>query len=231
MHWLKPELVAEIEFAGWTGDGMVRQAAFKGLREDKPAEEVEAEKPRHGEPTDRMTGAATSDHPRQDRDAARVESVVMGVADLPSRQGAVARRRRRQARHQARSGALLRSGRRLADAAHQGPALLDHPRAGRHRAASNFFQRHAMPGSPNLLELVKVSGDRKPYLQIDRVEALAAVGAGRRRSNCIPGTAQPGQPESPGRLVFDLDPAPDVDFRRGDRGGDARCASGWKSSV
>jgi bifunctional non-homologous end joining protein LigD len=43
--WVKPELVAQVRFATWTADDVVRQAAFLGLREDKPANEVVREEP------------------------------------------------------------------------------------------------------------------------------------------------------------------------------------------
>jgi bifunctional non-homologous end joining protein LigD len=40
VHWVQPELVAEVKFLTWTEDNLLRQVVYEGLREDKPAAEV-----------------------------------------------------------------------------------------------------------------------------------------------------------------------------------------------
>ena len=45
VHWVRPELVAEVKFLTWTEDNLLRQVVYEGLREDKPVAEVRCDMP------------------------------------------------------------------------------------------------------------------------------------------------------------------------------------------
>ncbi len=208
--WLKPELVAEIQFAGWTTDGQVRQASFKGLREDKPAQEIEAETPAAPDEAETPDPQPSSAKLSRARKGAKVQ--VMGV--LVSSPDKVLW----PAEGKAKPVTKLDLARYYEAV---GSWMIDHlkgrpcsvVRTPDGIGGEQFFQRHAGRGTSNLLEQVTVEGDRKPYLQIDRIEGLAAI-AQLGGTELHPWNCAPDRPEVPGRLVFDLDPGPGVDFDR-----------------
>jgi len=219
VRWLKPDLVAEIEFEGWTDSGMIRQAAFKGLREDKDPNDVVAEtatmqKAAEKNSVPAKTRATRKTGAAQKKATAAPEasgpSTVMGVtlskpdkALWPDAGDGKPVTKLDLARYYEQIGEWML------------PHLTGRPcslvRAPDGIEGQQFFQRHAMQGMSDLFDFVKVRGDKAPYVQIDRVEALAAV-AQVGALELHPWNCARNDPESAGRLVFDLDPAPDVKF-------------------
>jgi ATP-dependent DNA ligase len=49
VHWVRPELVAEVKYLTWTEDNLLRQVVYEGLREDKPPTDVRRPMP-HPQP-------------------------------------------------------------------------------------------------------------------------------------------------------------------------------------
>jgi bifunctional non-homologous end joining protein LigD len=74
-----------------------------------------------------------------------------------------------------------------------------------------WLQRHAGRGLSSQVSETIVDGEHKPYLQIDDVEGLIAM-AQSAAVEFHPWNCAPGEPDLPGRLVFDLDPGPGVEF-------------------
>jgi bifunctional non-homologous end joining protein LigD len=223
VRWLEPKLVAEIEFAGWTGSGMIRQAAFKGLRQDKPARDVVAEVPASApaaieevlDPMKKKT-SRTPSRTRSSKPAAAAAAVGPGSAVV---EGVTVSKPDKPLWSDAGDGKPVTKLQLAQYFEAVGEWMLPHlqgrpcslVRVPHGVGSESFFQRHAMPGMSELFTTVKVRGDKAPYVQIDRVEALAAA-AQIGTLEIHPWNCAPGNPEVAGRLVFDLDPAPDVSF-------------------
>jgi bifunctional non-homologous end joining protein LigD len=193
-RWVRPSLVAEVAFAGFTRDGLVRQGRSIGLREDKPARAVMREMPE------------TVEEAVMAKDA---DDVVAGVKlshpdkVLYSEQGIT--KRDLAGYFQAVSKAML------PEIENRLVSLVRCPDG---RDGQCFFQRHAGAGLPAVFRRVEVAesgGKREAYLLLSGVEGLvSAAQVGVLEIHVWGATAD--DIERPNRLVFDLDPGDGVDF-------------------
>jgi bifunctional non-homologous end joining protein LigD len=192
VRWVTPKLVAEVAFAEFTAENVVRHASFLGLREDKAAEEVIAEKPADGASAgpgdeDEPFGIAIT-HP---------DRVVFSGDGITK-------------------GALATYYARLADPLLRW--LADRPvslvRCPQGRGRHCFFQKHDGGSFGDRLDHVRIrekSGKSEDYLVVNTPEALlTCVQMGTIE---LHGWGAPARDvEHPDRMVFDLDPEEGLDF-------------------
>jgi bifunctional non-homologous end joining protein LigD len=194
VHWVKPELVAECNFAQWTSDGIVRQASFISLRRDKPAREIGQEVPRKNsaKPTKHAKKASALD-----------ASVVFGVRiSHPDRM------------IDESTGATKLDLVRYYEwiAPRMLPHLADRPvalvRAPDGIGGEQFFQKHGNKlALPHVTQHKGLDPGHAPLLTIDSIEALvSAAQMDAIEFHTWNGVAS--ALEKPDRMVFDLDPDP-----------------------
>jgi len=210
VHWVKPALVAQISFATWTRDNLLRQAAFKGLREDKPAREVvretaiAPEKAQEEQPpparlkprlsSRRERGAVTTDLPITHPEKVLDEESGMTKQILATYYLAVAEQ-------------IL-------------PHIADRPlsvvRCPEGTGKPCFFQKHIGAGLPEGVDSIPVpnpkTGKKEDYLTLSTPEGL--VGLSQMGVLEIhPWGSRNKSLEKPDRIVFDLDPDEAIDWK------------------
>ena len=194
VHWVEPELVAEVEFAEWTREGVVRQASFIALRSDKPAREIGHETP---QPAENLS-------PRRDG------KVVVAGVPISNPQRVI----------DPESGGRKQDlARFYADIAHWIlPFLNDRPvslvRAPDGVEGEQFFQKHAERLSiPNIRHLDQsLDPGHSRLMEIDSLKALiGAVQMGTIELHTWGATHD--AIETPDLFVLDLDPDPALPWR------------------
>jgi bifunctional non-homologous end joining protein LigD len=215
VHWLAPNMVAEVKFAQWTKSGILRHGAFVALREDKKAEEIVRE------------------------NAKGIEAGANDVTKTASKATPKTKGRRKPA---ANAAAETFEGTRLThpdkvlfsdpdltkrDLAHYYASVADWllPHVQRRpmtmvrcpdgSVGKCFFQRHIGQGVPAAVEKIEVpegEGSADYMMVNDLVGLVATVQMGVLELHTW--GAREGKLMQPDRVTFDLDPAPDVPWSK-----------------
>ncbi len=211
-HWVRPELVAEVEFAEWTREGGIRHPSFKGLREDKPAAEVVAETTAEAARPGRSPAedGVSITHPD------RVFWPRTGTTkkDLVDYYASVAERMLPYVIH--RPVAMVRCPSGVEDDEGRPVERLDGKSGGRRggKPAGCFFNKHPSEDFPGPVGRVMIteSAGPAPYLTITEPGSLTALAQMGVLEIHIWGSTWPDI-ERPDMIVIDLDPGPGVDWQ------------------
>jgi bifunctional non-homologous end joining protein LigD len=190
-QWVEPKVVVEAEFGAWTGDRILRHAAFKGIREDKDAREVTVELPvdtGNGYAPDKnglkakssTASAAAKARPASTTTSTGRKPVSRAGANKPLNYGGVrithpdkvlwpqdGVTKQALAEHYAMVADLIL------------PHIVNRPlslvRCPDGLAGDCFFQRHVGQGLPDAVKAVKVRDEKQPYLAIEDIAGLYSL--------------------------------------------------------
>ncbi|MDH4139190.1 MAG: DNA ligase D [Coriobacteriia bacterium] len=196
-HWVRPELVVEVTFQEWTRDGLLRHPSFHGQRIDKPAADVMREESAAaavGEPGAVVVAGTSITNP---------DKVLYPATDLS---GATSKLD------------LARYYESIAP--HMLPHISGRPltlvRCPHGREGDCFYQKHPEPrGFPSAIHTVEIAEKNgvATYLYVDDVPGIVAlVQLGTLEIHAW--QSRVDDPEKPDQIVLDLDPGPDVTWRR-----------------
>lgn len=221
-HWVRPQLVAQIAFTTWTRDNLIRQAAFKGLREDKPAREVVREMPA---PLEELAHKSTS--------ATKAKAAAKSAAHTAT--GSSRAKSNRESSHMIdlaithpekvldKESGLTKQALAeyyLAVAEHMLPHVANRPlsvvRCPEGSGKPCFFQKHVGPGLPKGVNSIAVpnrkTGEVEQYLTVDSAEGLVGL-AQMGVLEFHPWGSCNDRLDQPDRIVFDLDPDAAIDWQ------------------
>ena len=204
VHWIRPDLVGEVAFTGWTHDGLLRHPAFQGLREDKPARQIQRERTQSVAKT---ANAKPTHRSRRNSDEESIEIAGVKLSHpnrvLYPKQGITKRE-------------LAEYYEKIADRMlpHVSARPLTLVRCPGGQQGECFYQRNAGAGTAPALRCSPLRGGKsvKNALVLDSLAGLIElVQMGVLEIHTWGSTAK--RIERPDQLTFDFDPDPSVPWK------------------
>ncbi len=213
IHWVEPSLVVEVQFVDWTRDGLVRQASYLGLREDKDPHEVRREIPESDEAATQLLMEVMEDMKANERSSSANSSAAVFAGIRLSNPDRVLFPEQGVTKRELASYYDTVAERILPHISDRPIALLRCPQG---HEKECFFQKNytdSIVGPIDRVELEEQSGEKATYMSIDDKAGLIQL-AQLGTLELHPWGSRVDRLDRPDRLIFDLDPGPGVEWQR-----------------